>query len=279
MDGGDNAITFETQGVGEVMRILGDSGNLLVGKTNDADSGDGVRIRSDGLLQATRSNADPLSVNRASSDGDIAVFRKDGSAVGSIGTLGGVAYMNSGDVGFSLDWGSDQIKPRQANGANRDAAIDLGASASRFKDLYLSGGVYLGGTGSANKLDDYEEGTWTPTMAGYSGVTYGNTRVGYYTRVGRMVMANFEMEITSIGTYTGNSHIGGFPFSAGISNTAACGVQLTVMTALNETRDEHYGALYNGGSGFFIYNRNGTARNGNVHQAGKYAGTLIYTGY
>ena len=42
-------------------------------------------------------------------------------------------------VGFSLDWGSDQIKPRQANGANRDAAIDLGASASRWKDLYLSG--------------------------------------------------------------------------------------------------------------------------------------------
>ena len=142
--------------------------------------------------------------------------------------------------------------------------------------LTLSGGVYLGGTGSANKLDDYEEGTWTPTMAGYSGVTY-STRVGYYTRVGRMVMANFEMNITSIGTYTSNSHIGGFPFSAGISNTAACGVQLTVMTALNETRNEHYGALYNGGSGFFIYNRNGGARNGNVHQAGKYAGTLIYT--
>jgi hypothetical protein len=35
-----------------------------------------------------------------------------------------------------------------------DAAIDLGDSAGRFKDLYLSGGVYLGGTGSANHLDD-----------------------------------------------------------------------------------------------------------------------------
>ena len=27
-------------------------------------------------------------------------------------------------------------------------------------DITLSGGVYLGGTGSANYLDDYEEGTW-----------------------------------------------------------------------------------------------------------------------
>ena len=28
----------------------------------------------------------------------------------------------------------------------------------------FNGGVYIGGTGSANLLDDYEEGTWTPTI-------------------------------------------------------------------------------------------------------------------
>jgi hypothetical protein len=30
--------------------------------------------------------------------------------------------------------------------------------------IEVSDGVYLGGTGAANKLDDYEEGTWTPTL-------------------------------------------------------------------------------------------------------------------
>jgi hypothetical protein len=39
-----------------------------------------------------------------------------------------------------------------------DATADLGLSNRRFKDLYLSGGVYLGGTVAANHLDDYEEG-------------------------------------------------------------------------------------------------------------------------
>ena len=39
---------------------------------------------------------------------------------------------------------------------NTDATGDLGLSNRRFKDAYLSGGVYLGGTGAANKLDDYE---------------------------------------------------------------------------------------------------------------------------
>jgi hypothetical protein len=43
-----------------------------------------------------------------------------------------------------------------------DNDVSLGVSTHRFKDLYLSGGVYLGGTGAANYLDDYEEGTWTP---------------------------------------------------------------------------------------------------------------------
>ena len=25
--------------------------------------------------------------------------------------------------------------------------------------------IYIGGTGSANKFDDYEEGTWTPSFS------------------------------------------------------------------------------------------------------------------
>jgi hypothetical protein len=165
---------------------------------------------------------------------------------------------NGNSVGIFFG-GGQYIGPATGNtGVATDNAVNIGTSSYRFKDLYLSGGVYLGGTGSANKLDDYEEGTWTPAMSGYSGVTYG-TRVGYYTKVGRMVMANFYMSITNIGTYTGNSHIAGLPFAAGISNTAACGVQLTVMTALNATRDEHFGALYNGGSSLFIYDKSGNA--------------------
>ena len=43
----------------------------------------------------------------------------------------------------------------------------------------VGGGIYLGGTAAANKLDDYEEGTWTGTMAN-DGV--GNTTTGSYTK-------------------------------------------------------------------------------------------------
>jgi hypothetical protein len=46
-----------------------------------------------------------------------------------------------------------------------DGTKDLGFTAARFKDLYLSGGVYLGGTGAANLLDDYEGTDRSNTMA------------------------------------------------------------------------------------------------------------------
>ena len=87
----------------------------------------------------------------------------------------------------------------------------MGRSATRFKDLYLSGGVYLGGTGSANKLDDYEEGTWTPTIA--QGGFSSTTGTAYYTKIGRVVNVIWEGQIVGTGT-SAYFQIGGLPFSA-----------------------------------------------------------------
>jgi len=77
-------------------------------------------------------------------------------------------------------------------------------------DATLSGGVYLGGTGSANKLDDYEEGTFTPTLqSGTFSLTHAS-----YTKVGRQV--TIYIVIGNISDYTtGTSfYISGMPFTA-----------------------------------------------------------------
>ena len=220
-------IEFETGGANERMRI-DSSGNVLVGGTTtnhqDGSSQEQFSYMSGSFLAVSRSEGTVAYLNRQSSDGEIMQFRKDGTTVGSIGTLGGVTYMNSGDVGFALDWGSDQIKPRQANGANRDAAIDLGASASRWKDLYLSGGVYLGGTGAANKLDDYEEGTWTPAFSGAATNT-GASNSGSYVKVGTFVHCTFIIYQTAL-TGTGTATMTGLPFTCvNVSNASAFAVQ------------------------------------------------------
>ena len=73
----------------------------------------------------------------------------------------------------------------------------------------LSGGVYLGGTGAANKLEDYEEGTWTPTMDAGT-VTYLNT---VYTKIGRLVTLHADITSVSDDTSTTAFGIGGLPFT------------------------------------------------------------------
>jgi len=72
----------------------------------------------------------------------------------------------------------------------------------------------LGGTGSANYLDDYEEGTWTPTYGGSTGdptVTY-DTQSGDYTKVGSLVTVRFELGTDAVSGGSGNILINGLPF-------------------------------------------------------------------
>jgi hypothetical protein len=87
--------------------------------------------------------------------------------------------------------------------------------------LQVSNGITFPATqvalSDANTLDDYEEGTWTPTISfgGASvGVTYAS-QSGTYTKIGRQVTLNFDVRLSSKGSSAGTWEIGNFPFSAG----------------------------------------------------------------
>ena len=70
----------------------------------------------------------------------------------------------------------------------------------------------------ANCLDDYEEGTWTPTVAGSStaGTYTYSIRAGSYIKIGKTVVASFTLTtITASSAGTGGLTITGFPFTAG----------------------------------------------------------------
>jgi len=105
---------------------------------------------------------------------------------------------------------------------------DTITTAAGIKDLYLSGGVYLGGTGSANRLDSYEEGNWTPVISstnGFSGDPTPSSTSGKYTKIGNFVRCTGDFTFSSAQTHTDYSYVGGLPFlsNAG-ANTQAAGV-------------------------------------------------------
>jgi hypothetical protein len=85
----------------------------------------------------------------------------------------------------------------------------------------ITNGVYIGGSAAANLLDDYEEGTFTPTLTGASTPGTGQaytTQQGNYTKIGNVVNFNINLDLSSVGTAAGTLQIEGLPFTA--ANTA-----------------------------------------------------------
>jgi hypothetical protein len=82
------------------------------------------------------------------------------------------------------------------------------------------GGVYLGGTGSANLLDDYEEGTFTPTVNNHNG-SAGSTIAGRYVKVGRIVHCVGVITQDSGTVSGGRLQLASLPFTATQFGSAA----------------------------------------------------------
>lgn len=75
----------------------------------------------------------------------------------------------------------------------------------------------------ANTLDDYEEGTWTPTIGADSGsgATY-SSQIGKYVKIGDLVACECYLKLTSKGTLSGSVYLSSLPFEVdSAKNTAS----------------------------------------------------------
>jgi hypothetical protein len=83
------------------------------------------------------------------------------------------------------------------------------------------------GTATANVLNDYEEGTFTPTVTGSTAAGTGTyvANNGYYTKVGNLVTAKVFLVWTAH-TGTGNMSFAGLPFtsSSGVNSYSAASI-------------------------------------------------------
>ena len=86
-------------------------------------------------------------------------------------------------------------------------------------------GIVLGATSNtdANTLEDYEEGTFTPTFIGTSGSAGSHAFInteGKYRKVGNLVYIFLFGNVTNVGSYSGNNRVGGLPFANATANIA-----------------------------------------------------------
>ncbi len=79
----------------------------------------------------------------------------------------------------------------------------------------FNAGLAIGGTGDANTLDDYEEGTFTATLFGTSSGSGTNvTTTGSYVKVGKLVTIGGYFQNKDLSSMSGSVNIGGLPFTS-----------------------------------------------------------------
>ena len=131
------------------------------------------------------------------------------------------------------DWSSGTSRSASLRfNVRRDGTDDLHLVLGSLGDgLYgarLPNGVRFGSdTATANSLDDYEEGTWTPTVGGNTaqGSTSSGSVAGKYIKIGKLVFASFSIVNITVASASGHLKIGGFPFNNdGTNDREAVGV-------------------------------------------------------
>jgi hypothetical protein len=148
----------------------------------------------------------------ASSTGAAIYAHTDGSGAAVEGHTTGVDYFVGRfyDGAYNVSMGRDNVS---AYSGDTEVDLYLGRGA---KDIITGGGVsFNSDTAAANMLDDYEEGTWTPTLYGTAGAVTYTTQAGWYTKVGNIVSVGGTIIYSGDGANANAmTKIGGLPFTS-----------------------------------------------------------------
>jgi hypothetical protein len=132
----------------------------------------------------------------------------------SSGATNGIKFNLSSNTGriniSSINSTSDMLNFNTTNG--EVGSIQAVGSGTIYSTGGTGGGIKLGGTGAANTLDDYEEGTWTPIDSSGAGLTLSVSGANY-VKVGTLVHVSAYFNFPNNGNGLG-ARIGGLPFTA-----------------------------------------------------------------
>jgi hypothetical protein len=193
-----------------------------------------MRITSGGDVGiGTTSPAVPLDVSKAGSN-DKAVFRNATRTLYfNLDSAGGGIFTGAAQTGnyvyFDANGNSVQIA---TNGTermrlNNSGTVILQGGSGTASGVGITFPATQSASSDANTLDDYEEGTWTPTDGSGAGLTFSDV-TARYTKVGRLVTVSVQLSypITANGN---NAQINGLPFAATVDSGLAIGYDHTAQ--------------------------------------------------
>ena len=138
---------------------------------------------------------------------------------------------------------------------------------------------FNGDTASANALDDYEEGSWTPAIEGTSTtgtVTYG-ARGGRYVKIGKVVTWELYLAFSN-GNGSGTIHITGLPFNVSNAGTYPS-VNIGYVQQFGLRSNHHLYGLHASGSNYLYFYEMPDGGGANVQPNYDGSGSLIMSGH
>lgn len=219
----------------ERMRINA-SGNVGLGNTSPATRID-IFGNGGGVTSTVR-----LGSNTNDS-GTIQFFNSTASSVNSTisGNLeGGNA---GGDIRFSTKFVSGSLTEKMRLDGSGNLLVGTTSATSGGAKLQTVDGITFPATqvasANANTLDDYEEGTWTPSDGSVAGLSFTVTSATY-VKVGRIVHCQFQLTYPTTANTSG-ARITGLPFTpaSGINSngylgsTASVGISIQTAGSIN----------------------------------------------
>jgi len=179
-------------GAGAGYNLTSGTNNTFLGAATPGGSGCGAQVTSGSkntILGAYGGNNDGLDIR----------------------TLSNYAVISDGDGNRQITMKEGQTLALDSAVPNSGTGITFPASQSASTD--------------PQTLDDYEEGTWTPTVTfdgtsgSGTGVTY-SSQSGRYTKIGRAVVCTGEFVLTNKGSGSGIIRLTGWPFTNGVERAA-----------------------------------------------------------
>ena len=227
---------------------------------------DGLTV--DGAITATTADNNPqitlISTDADANSGPVAKLYRNSASPADNDILGKVQFSGKDDAGNENTYALIQTTATDVSNGSENAKMDFYVAVNdNFApsltlennnvsipngDLTVASGngVFLGGTAAGNKLDDYEEGTWTPTLSFSSGsVTYG-TRLGTYTKVGRQVTLQMSFGLSAVSSPSGIMSITGLPFTNASGEGFVTALNFGLIRFLNTEYNTVRGFLNNG---------------------------------
>jgi len=216
IDGGstDNTVLHLTSGTANTYLKLSDSnstnGTFIGATTND------LNFYPNNSLAVTMTASGSVGIGTSSVSAPLHLKSSTANAI-SI-QENGSATTGTGQASRFISTTSNVTDVIDSNGYYRIGSstnpVTGAGFAERMRILSTGGITFNGDTAQANALNDYESGTWTPTI---SGCTITVQRANY-VKIGGLVHLSFTMNINSSDGSSTQISIGGVPFTASVAN-------------------------------------------------------------